>query len=60
MTKFADAGSCDSDNELWGELMGVTSKNETLRLEALERARLDQIGSSTDLDNMLIMYGMKQ
>ena len=60
MTKLANTGSCDSDNELWGELMGVTSKNETLRLEALERARLDQIGSSTDLDNMLIMYGMKQ
>jgi len=60
LTKLANTGSCDSDNELWGELMGVTSKNETLRLEALERARLDQIGSSTDLDNMLIMYGMKQ
>lgn len=60
MTKLANAGSCDSDNELWGELMGVTSKNETLRLEALERARLDEIGSSNDLDNILIMYGMKQ
>jgi hypothetical protein len=49
------SGSCDDDNELWGEMMGVTSKNESMRLEALERASLDQIGASTDIDNMLTM-----
>lgn len=58
--KSPHESSCDSDNELWGEMMGVTSRNETLRLEALGRARLDQIGKSKDMDNMLIMYGTRQ
>lgn len=45
----------DSDSELWGEMMNVTSCNEGPRLELLKRERLYDVPNSPEINNILKM-----